>query len=59
MTGMRGEPCSMLYQRIHVKTGKFEWICACDNSITNRCVGEPGEWCPLRGDPKYHIIQEK
>lgn len=52
MTGMRGEPCPHLYQRVHIQSGSFIWECD-----LSECVGKPGTWCPIVGDKKYSIVR--
>lgn len=55
MTGMRGTPCPYLYQEIHMRTGNAEFYCR--KNSTQDCI--IGSWCPIRGNPRTHIVPEE
>lgn len=57
MVGMRGEPCEHLYICYNIKTG-LEYH-SCHAPYSRGVTGEDcivGKWCPIKGDPKYHIV---
>lgn len=60
MTGMRGEPCIHLHQDIEMCSGTGTYYCKLlglgfDVVMCGEC--NPGSWCPLVGDKRYHIVE--